>query len=226
MSRRLTASLAIAIAVAVVGCAGSSTSTAPTTSLAAVAAGPSAAPSAVPSVSASPRPSPTDGGTQVATSNPPPTVAPTLPPPIPARWKSYKSKRYHYRIDYPPPWVVTPGKAQFADQYDGYGYAHVYVSRDDTPGQISMSRTVSSEIAYNKSHYKARLVSNKAIKLAGWSGRSLTFTGKQNGYGVTIRQIVLAKGHIGYFIWMNGLTTTADSDGFVFKKMYRTFKPT
>jgi hypothetical protein len=127
---------------------------------------------------------------------------------------------------YPPTWVATPGSRKFADSYDGYDYPYVYVSRDTVPGTVSISLSVTSDVAYYKSHYKAKVISNKAIKLKGWSGRIITYKGKRSGVNLIIKRIILAKGNVGYFLSMNGEAATADADKALFKKMYRTFRPT
>jgi hypothetical protein len=130
-------------------------------------------------------------------------------------------------MSYPPDWVVTPGDARYQDQFDGFGYPYIYVTRDTVTNEVSVSITVNGEIAYMKSHYKAKLVSNAGIKLAsGYSGRLLTFTGVEQGLKVTIQLIVVAKGRVGYFISMFADSKTAAQDRQLFRKMYLTWRPT
>jgi hypothetical protein len=223
---RRTLLLVVATAVLVTACGPDTKTPAPTGSLVAVA--PTAATSAdaptgssapTPSTAATARPSPTP--TPIPTASPIPTPEPT---PIP--WNTHRSKRFHYKMDYPPEWVVTPGTAKLADAYDGYDYPYVYVSRDTVSNAVSISRTVTADVGYHKSHYKAKVVSNKPIKLAGWSGRIITYTGKINGLKVTIQRIILGKGRVGYFLTMHGEAATTAADKAIFKAMYRTFKPT
>jgi hypothetical protein len=174
---------------------------------------PSASPSPKPSVAPTPTPQPT------------PTLAPT-PAPTPVPWKTYTSSRFHYKMKYPPDWVVTPGTAKVSDAYDNFAYPYIYVFRDLVSGSVSISATVASEIAYNKSHYKAKLVSNASITLAGWPGRILTFTGIDNGVKAIIKKVIVGKGKAGYFLTMYGEPANAEADRDLFKKMYLTWRPT
>ena len=130
----------------------------------------------------------------IADGVPEPTAAPT---PTPAPWASYKSKRYRYVIKYPATWVVTPGKAGLADQFDGYRYPYFFVNRSTVPGIASVSLTVARDKAYYKSHYKGKVVSNRPVKLHGYSGRLVTYRGVSDGVKLLF-QIVLAKGHVFY----------------------------
>jgi hypothetical protein len=174
-----------------------------------------AAPSSSPSPSA--RPSPT--ATPAATATPAPTPTPT-----PTPWKSYTSKRFRYTIKYPPTWIVTPGSASRADQFDDFRTYVVFVSRDTVTGSISLARTVSSRVAYMKSHYKAKLLTKKTIRLAGYSGRILTFNATDSGRKVYIQVIILARGRVGYFIDMWTDRGTEAADRALFKKIYKTWK--
>ena len=143
-------------------------------------------------------------------------------------WKSYTSKRYHYKIQYPPTWIVTPGSAGISDQYDAYDYPVLYVSRDTVPsGSIASVRlTISHDIAWYKSHYKTVVVSNKSIKVAGWSGRLLILRGTDNGRTVLIQHLVVAKGRVGYTLNLYGDNNTAGADRALFKRIYGTWRPT
>jgi hypothetical protein len=181
----------------------------------------SAAPSAAPSASPSPTPTTAPTATPTPTATPVPTPAPT---PIP--WKTYTSKRFHYKMSYPPDWIVTPGSATLSDAYDNFGYPYVYVTRDTVTNSVSISRTVTAEIAYFKSHYKAKVLSNVAIKLAGWPGRLLTFSGLDDSVKVVIKEVILGKGKVGYFITMFGESADAVADRALFRKMYLTWRAT
>jgi hypothetical protein len=196
---------------------------------------PSSPASAVPSASAviaaaassapSPSPSPTPSTAPTATPQPTPTLAPT-PAPTPIPWKTYTSKRYHYKIKYPPDWIVTPGTTKLSDAFDHFDYPYIYVFRDTVTGSVSISATVTAQVAFYKSHYKAKLVSNASITLAGWSGRLLTFSGVDDGLKVIIKEAIVGKGKVGYFITMFGEPANAEADRDLFKKMYLTWRPT
>jgi hypothetical protein len=120
---------------------------------------------------------------------------------------------------------VTPGTAKLADQFDEFGYPAAYIFRDTVPGTVSVSLTISHDIAWLKSHYKAKLSSNKAIRLAGWSGRILILTAVQDGRKVLIQHIVVGKGSVAYFLDMYGDLSSAKADRALFKKMYGTWRP-
>lgn len=183
---------------------------------------PTASPSSAPTSPASSAPAP--AATPLPSAFPVPSARPT-PTPAAVPWKTFKSKRYGYTIKYPPTWVVTAGSAKSDDAFDGYRYPYVYAARDTVSGSISVSRTVTQDIAYYKSHYKAKVVSNKAIKLRGWSGRIVTYAGKDDGLRVTIKRIIVGKGNAGYFLTLYADVATSTSDSALFKKMYETFRP-
>ena len=210
------------VVIFVVSACGATTPSASPSALAAVP--PSAAPlaSAVESPAASPSATPLPSGTPLPTATPSPTPVPT---PVP--WQSYTSKRFHYKIKYPPGWVVTPGSASISDQFDYYAYPYAYVYRDVlSSGTVSVSRTVTHDIAYYKSHFKAKLLSNKSIKVGGWSGRYLIFSGKDNGVQIQFQHIIIARGRVAYFIDMDGYISNAKADKALFKQMYSTFRRT
>ena len=213
------------LTVLTVGVLAACSPSAPTPSAALVepTASPSAEPSPSDSPSPAPSPTPTAAPTPTAelTASPAPTPAPT---PVP--WKSYTSKRYHYKMKYPPTWVVTPGSSRIADEYDGFALPYVYVYRDTVSGVASVSLTVTHDIAYFKSHYKAKLQSNKPIKLDGWSGRILTFKGTQSGLPMLFQHILVAKGRVGYTLDLEGNYADAAADKALFKTMYKTWRVT
>jgi hypothetical protein len=129
-------------------------------------------------------------------------------------------------MNYPPTWIVTPGSAKLPDQFDGFGLPIVYVDRDTVSGTASVSLTVTHEINYMKTHFKGKLVSNKSIKLAGgFSGRILTFTAVDDGRKMTVQEIIVGKGSVGYFIWMWGDFETTRADQRLFKSFYTSWKP-
>jgi len=148
--------------------------------------------------------------------------------PTPVPWKSYTSKRYHYKISYPPDWVVTPGSGDYSDEFDAFGYPYLYIYRDTVPSGyvVSVSMTVAHDIAYDKSHYHATLVSNKPIKVDGWSGRIVTMKGADGAVKIQIQLVVLANGRVGYEIEMQSDQAVANSDTALFKRIYSSWRPT
>jgi len=196
-------SLALLVAVVVSACG----TTTPTPS------GPPSATTPVPVASSTPATETGGaGGTQ-------PTATPTLAP-----WVAFASPRYKYTIKHPADWIVTPGNAKYADQLDD-GKHFVYVSRDARPSAISVSGTVTHDVATFKRLYKAKLLTNKAITVNRWPGRLLTFTGFDAGRDVYIQHLVLGKGKVGYFVDMFSDRGAAPSDRALFKQLYTTFKP-
>ena len=183
----------------------------PTSSVAEVA-------SASPSASASPTSSPT--------ASPEPTATPTpTPAPTPVPWKTYKSKLFRYQMKYPPDWVVTPGTSKRSDTFDDYSVHYVYVFRDTVSTSVDLNGTVSSEIAYYKSHYKAKLLTNKLVHVGAYSGKSLTFTGTSNGRKFYMQVVIIKRGKVGYFIEMWSDPGAESADRKLFLRMYNSFKP-
>ena len=84
---------------------------------------------------------------------------------------------------------------------------------------------MSHAIATIKSHYKAKLLSNKKVKVGSWPGKLLTFNGVDNGRKIYIQELILAKGKAAYFIDMFSDRGKATADKALFKKIYKTFKP-
>ena len=174
--------------------------------------------------SASPSASPTSTATPTATPEPTATPSPT-PEPTPVPWKTYKSKLFKYQMKYPPEWVVTPGTSKRSDQYDDYGSHFVYVYRDTVSTSVDLNGTVSSEIAYYKSHYKAKLLTNKLVHVGAYSGKSLTFTGSSNGRKFYMQVVIVKRGKVGYFIEMWSDPGAESADRKLFLRMYNSFKP-
>jgi hypothetical protein len=182
---------------------------------AAASPGNSVAVAASPSPSASPTPSPT------------PTASPTpTPVPTPEPWKTYKSTRFKYRMSYPPDWVVTPGTSKRADQYDDFSTHFVYVSRDTVSTTVDLAGTIADEKALLKSHYKAKLLTDKKISLGSYSGRIMTFSGVSDGRKLYLQVIIIKKGAVGYFIEMFSDIGNEAEDRKLFYRMYKSFKPT
>jgi hypothetical protein len=216
----------IIVALAAAGCgdATSSPTMAPPASDAVVAeASPTAAqPTSSPRVAQA---TPTATASPSARPSPSPTVAAPTPAPTPTPWKTHKSKRFRYSVRYPADWVVTPGSAKRADQLDDSSTHFVFITRDTVRGVASVSLTVDHDIATFKSHYKAKLLSNKRVTLRGWKGRLLTFNGRDDGRKIYIQHLVIAKGRVGYIIEMFSDRGSAKPDKALFKKIYKTFKP-
>lgn len=221
-SRMLSTLLIVGLVAA---CGAETKSLDPASQAAGIQGTPSPGASANASSSSEPSAVPTATAPATPVASPTPTAIPT-PVPTPVPWKTYKSKRNHYSMTYPPTWVVTPGSARLADEFDAFGYPYVYLSRDTVSTSVSISLTVSHEIAANKSHYKAKLKSNKAIKLRGYAGRILVFEGVDHGLKVRIERIIVAKGKVGYFFSLYADLTTAARDSATFKKMYQSWRPT
>jgi hypothetical protein len=149
--------------------------------------------------------------------------------PLPTRyfedWPVYTSKRYHYVISYPQYWTVTPGSVGYPDTFDE-GENAIQIARYGRAGTVSMSQVVHDDIAWYKTNDKAKLVSNKAVKVAGWSGRLLSYRGTYNGSQLAIQSLLLAKGRILYNLTFDGSAVNATGDAALFERVYVTFKPT
>jgi hypothetical protein len=231
--------LAVLTSVVVTACGSTTPSGSPPSSLA--VASPTAATSSAPSESASAGASASSAASASASSAASPSVSPNTEPtaspdptatpaptpaPTPVPWLSRTSKHYKYSIKYPPTWVATPGSTKFSDEYDDYSSHYVYVSRDTVSGTVSLSLTVSDDIRYEKSHYKAKLVSNHATTVAGWHGKLLIYTGtERDGRKVLIQRVILAKGKVAYFVDMFSDRGATAADEALFKQIYKTFKP-
>ena len=222
----------LVVAVVAAACGSDSTKPSPSTE-ALVSAAPASNPpaSASPAASPSPSPSPTPAATPKAVATPTAlaTASPVpTPKATPVPWQSFTSKRYHYKIKYPPGWVATPGGVGVSDQFDGFDWPYVYIERDFVPtgSIVSIAKTVTHDVAYWKSHFHATVTSNTPIKIAGWSGRFLTFRGTDNGQTVFFQHVILGKGRVGYFLDMYGLNTSTVVDRALFKQMYTTWRPT
>lgn len=151
------------------------------------------------------------------------SAAPTSSP-TPVPWKKYVSTRYKYSMKYPPTWVLTKGTSKYDDQYDDFTTHFVYVYRDTTSsGTFSLSKTIASTDRYIKSHWKAKRLTSKSIKLDGYPGRVLTYNGTENGRKVYIQEIILVKGRVAYFLSMFSDRGADVADRALFKKLYSTF---
>jgi hypothetical protein len=224
------ATVAVFLIVLVVAACGSQQQTpVPSTALAPATASASLAAAASVAASPSAAPSSTPRATATARVTPLPTASPApTPKPTPTPWKSYTSKKYHYKISYPPTWIVTPGTGNYSDQFDNFVYPYLYVFRDVVPSgyYVSVNKAATHEIAYYKSHYHASVVSNKPIKVNGWSGRLIIMKGSNGAVKLQIQELILAKGRVGYEIELRGDLNTAGSDKALFKRIYSSWHPT
>jgi hypothetical protein len=208
-------------AVAVVVVATACGAPAPVASVAAPASPTSSvALAASPTPSTSPSPSPSSTATPTPTATPAPTPVPTPEP-----WKTYRSKRYKYSMKYPPDWVVTPGSAGHADQFDDYQSHFVTVFRDTVSTFVDLNGTVSQEIALMKSHYKAKLLTNQVVHIGAYSGKILTFNATDNGRKYYVQIVIIKRGAVGYFIDMWSDPGAEAADRKLFLRIYNSFKP-
>lgn len=183
----------------------------------------SPAPSAA--ATAAPTSAPTPTATPTATPAPTASPAPT-PKPTPVPWKVYKSKLFRYTIKYPPEWIVTPGSASRSDLFDDFTSHYVFIDRDTVSTWVDIERTVSAEKAFYKSHFKAKLVSDKRVSVGALSGRLLTFNGSDDGRNVRIQHLIIARGKVGYLLTMFSDRGAEKADAKLFLRMYNSFKPT
>ena len=177
-------------------------------------------PTTRPVTAASPSAAPTTAASAPA---PTPTAYPT-PAPTPTPGQAYTSKRFKYGMKVPPEWVVTAGSKARPDRFAGIGPPNVFASRDTVAGTISIPRTVKSAVAYMKRHYRAKLASNKSIRLRGWPGRILTFDATEGGVQYRVQTIIVGKGRVAYFIEIWGLREHAKADAALFKTIYETWR--
>ena len=223
MSKR---SIVVLLLVMAVSGIGSGCSAAPSTAASrdvVASAGPSASSSAA--VLATSTPEATDTPTPRPTAEP--TASPTpSPKPTPVPWAVHKSKIFKYQIKYPPDWIVTPGSASRADLIDDFDSRYVFLERDTVSTWVDIKGTVDQEKAYYKSHYKAKLVSDKKVHVGSLSGRLLTFNGTDDGQKLRIQHLIIARGKVGYFVTMYSDPGNEAADAKLFLRMYNSFKPT
>jgi len=81
-------------------------------------------------------------------------------------------------------------------------------------------------IAWEKSHQQATLGSNKAIELAGWTGRILTFDGVDRGRPIVIQYVELIRGKVEYALILYATKSLATEGMATFRAMYRTWAST
>ena len=183
--------------------------TTPTPSTPGATVTPTAAPTASPAA------------TPEATASPSPT-----PKPTPVPWAVHKSRVFKYQIKHPADWIVTPGSKSRADLIDDSDSHYVSIERDTVSTWVDVGGTVDFEKAYFKSHYKAKLVSDKKVSVGSLSGRLLTFNGTDDGQKFRIQHLVIARGKVGYFVTMWSDPGNEKADAKLFLRMYNSFKPT
>jgi PsbP-like protein len=208
--------IAALLAVTLFACSPGTTSPGPASPAASEIAAASTAPSGEPSVAPDPSPTPTP----VATPTPTPT-------PTPEPRQSFTSKEFKYTIKYPADWIATPATPGFTDRFDDGGANVVFIDRDvvDAGGTVDLPGTAKQEVAYHKSHYDAKLLSNKKVKVAGWPGRLLKFTGYDEGLETYFQLLLVAKGRVGYFIEWQSVDDDRKADQAFFERIYKSFKP-
>jgi PsbP-like protein len=216
--RLITAAL---LAAVLVGCGQGLAPTGPPTSS---AAGDVAIGSSTPSVTPSAAPLATPSPTPAATPTPTPMPSPT---PTPEPWQSFTSKKLRYSIKYPPDWVATPATPGYGDSLDDRGATFVFIDRDVvSAGSVAaLERTAKAQIAYYKSHYDAKVLSNKKARVAGWNGRLIKMVGTEDGVETYYQLLLLAKGRVGYFLDWRSDDDDRDADKALFERMYKSFKP-
>lgn len=91
-----------------------------------------------------------------------------------------------------------------------------------------MSKAEANAISFYKSEYKATLISNTSIKVAGgYAGRIFFFEGLDKASArINIQVILAAKGSVGFLINWYGWGSDADTDKVLFKTIYATWRPT
>ena len=217
MSNRLI--MAALLAAVLVGCGqGPAATVQPVSSAPGEVAVTSQVPSVDPSVAPIATPTPTPAAT------PTPTASPT---PTPEPWQSYTSKKLKYSIKYPPGWIATPATPGYSEQFDDAGFTFVFVDRYVGSGGSSsaLERSAKAEIAYYKSHYDAKVLSNKKAKVAGLPGRLIKMTGKVDGLETYFQVLLVAKGRMEYRFDWESPDGDRDADKALFERMYKSFKP-
>ena len=162
--------------------------------------------------------------TPAATPTPTPTPSPT---PTPEPWQAYTSKKLKYAMKYPPDWVVTPATPGYAETFDDRGSTFVFVDRYAGSGGsvAALERSAKAEIAYYKSHYDAKVLSNKKAKLAGLPGRLIKMTGDVDGIESYFQVLLVAKGRMEYCLDWRSEDGDQDADKALFERIYKSFKP-
>jgi hypothetical protein len=193
------------VVVVLAGCGSNQTSTTP----------------ALPSSAASAAASPSASG---LAPSPSATASASVAPQV-VEWKRYKSARYHYTLQYPPDWVVTPGSARLPDSFDNFR-DFIYVSRTTISGRVSLGLTVTFETNYMKSHYRAELLTSASLSAARWPAKLLTFNATRDGRRFFVQELIVVKGNTAYFlVWWSDRGSEA-SDRRAFKSIFSTFRRT
>ena len=89
----------------------------------------------------------------------------------------------------------------------------------------ALERSAKAEIAYYKSHYDAKVLSNKKAKVAGLPGRLIKMTGNVDGIETYFQVLLVAKGRMEYRLDWQSPDDDHDADKALFERMYKSFKP-
>jgi len=196
----------------------------PTGQPASPAAGEVAVTSQTPTVAPSVAPEATPTPTPAATPTPSPTPSST---PTPEPWQSYTSKKLKYSMKYPPDWVVTPATPGYSEQFDDRGITFVFVDRYPGVGGsvTALERSAKAEVAYYKSHYDAKVLSNKKARVAGLPGRLIKMTGQVDDVETYFQVLLVANGRMEYRLDWQSPDGDHDADKALFERMYKSFRP-
>ena len=130
-------------------------------------------------------------------------------------------------MKYPPDWVVTPATPGYSEQFDDRGITFVFVDRYPGVGGsvTALERSAKAEVAYYKSHYDAKVLSNKKARVAGLPGRLIKMTGNVDGVETYFQVLLVAKGRMEYRLDWQSPDGDHEADKALFERMYKSFKP-
>ncbi len=189
------------------------------------ATSPAASPSDIAATSPTPEPSATPTVAPVPTPEPSRTTRPT---PTPKPWLSFESKESRYTIKHPPTWRATPATPGYSDSIDDFAGSVIYIQRDrvSNDSTVSLKETAAHEIAYYKSHYDAKLLSEEVVTFTGgWKGRLMRLAGYENATNTYFQLLLVGKNRIGYFVEWRSIDDDRAADDALFEQIYTTFRP-
>ena len=130
-------------------------------------------------------------------------------------------------MKYPPDWVATPATPGYGDSFDDRGSMFVFVDRDVvSAGSVAaLERTAKAEIAYYKSHYDAKVLSNKKAKVAGWNGRLIKMTATSTAWRPTSSCCCWPRVEWATSLDWSSEDDDREADKALFERMYKSFKP-